>query len=276
MNALVASDGTRLAVRDYGGPADARGVVLVHGLASNLAIWDRTGPALAKRFRVLAYDQRSHGRSQDATEYSYELLAADCARVADLVRDPVLVGHSWGASVVLHCAAAQSSVRGVVCVDGGVFDWQSMGRSWEETEALLTPPHIEGPAAAVLQRLRDQSALPWEAAEPVVRRSFVIGEDGVMRRRTPVPEHMKIVRTMWEDRLLDVHARIRCPVLLVLARGTGEETARRFTAAKDDAAARVLRANPQVRLEWIDSVHDVPLAKPDELTRLIARFAAAT
>jgi pimeloyl-ACP methyl ester carboxylesterase len=267
----VASDGTRLALLDHGGPVDGRGIVLVHGLASNVHIWDLVGPRLATRFRVVAYDQRSHGGSDDAAGFSFDALARDCLEVAGMLRDPIVVGHSWGASVALHAAAADPACAGVVCVDGGVFDWQAMGMDWPTTERLLTPPQIEGPEASVLDLLRAHTELPWDAAERVVRRSFVTGVDGIMRRRTPIPEHMKIVRSMWEDRLNEVHARVRCPVLFVLARN---EAGGHLAGAKEAAVAEVQEANPRVEVEWIDSVHDVPLAEPAELADRIARFAS--
>jgi pimeloyl-ACP methyl ester carboxylesterase len=240
-----------------------------------VAIWNLVGPRLARSYRVVAYDQRGHGGSDDAADLSFEALAADCAAVAARVHDPVVVGHSWGASVVLHCAAAHD-VRGVVCVDGGVIDMQADGRDWPTTERLLTPPHIEGREEDVVARLRSYSQLPWDAAEAVVRRSFRTGPDGIMRRRTPVAEHMKIVRHMWEDPLTAVHAAVACPVLVVLAQSeAGDERARSFLAAKQVAADALVAANARVTIEWIESIHDVPLAHPDELTRMIERFAAA-
>ena len=268
--AFVTPEGARLALRDYGGPANARGIVLVHGLASNVAIWDLVGPRLAESHRVVAYDQRGHGRSADTSDYSFDALAGDCAAVAAqfIGRDPVLVGHSWGASVVLHCAA-RHPCAGVVCVDGGVYDWQGAGRSWEDTERMLMPPHIEGPADKILERLRQYSQLPWDAAERVVRRSFVVGDDGIMRRRTPIPEHMKIVRHMWEDKLSETYAAIDRPILLVPAR-SAEPNA--FTAAKESAIAQIAQRNPHVRVHWIESIHDVPLFKPDELASAIDEF----
>jgi hypothetical protein len=133
------------------------------------------------------------------------------------------------------------------------------------------PPHIEGPAPEVLAMLERHSQLDWTVAEPVVRRSFVVGDDGIMRRRTPVGEHMKIVRHMWEDKLAETYAAIARPILLVPARSA---TPSAFTEAKESAIAGAQRLNPRVRVEWIESIHDVPLADPDRLSRLIARFAA--
>ncbi len=267
---FVTPEGARLALRDYGGPANARGIVLVHGLASNVEIWSLVGPPLPETFRVVAYDQRGHGHSADTDDYSFRALASDCAAVAATLREPVVVGHSWGASVVLHCAALHP-VAGVVCVDGGVFDFQGAGRSWEDTERMLMPPHIEGPASEVLAMLKQYSQLDWEVSEPVVQRTFVTGEDGIMRRRTPIPNHMKIVRHMWEDNLAETYAATTCPILLVPARGAAPSP---FTEAKESAIARARQLSARVRVEWIESIHDVPLARADELTHLIARFAA--
>jgi pimeloyl-ACP methyl ester carboxylesterase len=239
-------------------------------LASNVEIWNLVGPRLARSFRVLAYDQRGHGHSADTDDSSFRALASDCAAVAATLREAVVVGHSWGASVVLHCAAS-SPAAGVVCVDGGVFDFQGAGRSWEDTERMLMPPHIEGPAPEVLAMLKRYSQLDWDVAEPVVQRTFVTGEDGIMRRRTPIPEHMKIVRHMWEDDLSKTYAAITCPILLVPARAAAPSP---FTDAKESAITAAQRLNPRVRVEWIESIHDVPLAAPDELAHLIAAFAA--
>lgn len=80
-----------------------RTAVLVHGITGWWKTWWRVGPALAERgWRVIAVDQRAHGRSD----------AGDIATIDDLVDDleaaiethaspPIdaLVGHSLGAVV---------------------------------------------------------------------------------------------------------------------------------------------------------------------------------
>src|SRR5215510_6504983 len=103
----VAPDVTLHAERYEGDPA-LMPFVLVHGLASNLRLWDGVAEHLhAAGHTVIALDQRGHGRS-DAPDAGYEIDTA----VADLLalietlglERPLLVGQSWGGSVVLELA----------------------------------------------------------------------------------------------------------------------------------------------------------------------------
>lgn len=57
--------GVRLSVRDWGG--DGAGVLLLHGLAGHCGEWDGLARSLRRDgYRVLALDQRGHGRSERA------------------------------------------------------------------------------------------------------------------------------------------------------------------------------------------------------------------
>ena len=271
---VVHSGNVELTVRDTGnGPA----LVLVHGLASNLRIWDLVVERLAPSFRIVRYDQRSHGLSADADrDFAFADLAADLRGLVDALGldRPVIVGHSWGASVALEYAE-RHDCRGVVCVDGGVFDMQGMGATWETTEEMLRPPRLIGPAEKVLARIKkEQSFLPWDALEPVVLRSRVTGEDGLTRPRLRFEDHMTIVRRVWEHRTWDLYERVPCPLMLVLARGVERNPREQgFVAAKQLAVDQVTTRRPDARIEWLESVHDVPLANPDELSSLIEDFA---
>src|SRR2546422_9113536 len=83
-------------------------LVLVHGLGGNLAGWHLTMvPELQQHYRVTTYDLRGHGRS-DAPRSGYTTgeMAEDLRAIMDAlhVRPARIVGHSWGADVVLHFA----------------------------------------------------------------------------------------------------------------------------------------------------------------------------
>src|SRR5437016_10619090 len=94
--------GVRLYVERRPGEPSGSSFVLVHGLASNLRLWDGVAEDLhARGHMVVALDQRGHGRS-DAPEGGYDLgtaVADLAALVAALGLDrPILVGQSWGAT----------------------------------------------------------------------------------------------------------------------------------------------------------------------------------
>ena len=81
-------------------------VIFVHGYTANLAEWNVVWDGLlARGFRVIAFDQRGHGRSTlGADGIGSEPMAADLAaamRHFD-IRDGVLVGHSMGGFVTIR------------------------------------------------------------------------------------------------------------------------------------------------------------------------------
>lgn len=45
------------------GPSEAPPILLLHGLYDRWETWEPVVPALAERFRVIAFDMRGHGRS---------------------------------------------------------------------------------------------------------------------------------------------------------------------------------------------------------------------
>src|SRR3990172_3014382 len=73
-----------------------------HSLACNSAMWGGQAELLAKRFKVLRYDTRGHGRSDaPAGPYTLELLADDAKGLLDAlgVREAHWIGISMGAMI---------------------------------------------------------------------------------------------------------------------------------------------------------------------------------
>ena len=101
-----APDGTRLAVYEWG-KATGPEVVLVHGFAQCHLCFEPQIPALAAHCRVVAFDFRGHGASEQpadpAAYQGHRVWADDLAAVmaAKGLKRPVLVG--WlKAPVVVH------------------------------------------------------------------------------------------------------------------------------------------------------------------------------
>ncbi|WP_102417789.1 alpha/beta fold hydrolase [Mycobacterium sp. 4858] len=81
-------------------------VLLVHGYTANVLEWNLVWDELqARGFRVIAFDQRGHGRSTLGSDgVGSQPMAADLAAVAEHfdLRDAVLVGHSMGGFVTIR------------------------------------------------------------------------------------------------------------------------------------------------------------------------------
>ncbi|MFD4258833.1 alpha/beta fold hydrolase [Streptomyces sp. NPDC058534] len=110
---VTAADGARIHVEVHG-PEGAPAVVLAHGWCCSTAFWAAQIRELAADHRVVAYDQRGHGRSPENPAYGTEPLADDLEAVLEATLAPgervVLAGHSMGGMTVM-AAATRSAVR---------------------------------------------------------------------------------------------------------------------------------------------------------------------
>src|SRR5690606_17973097 len=87
---------------------------------------------------------------------------------------PILVGHSWGASVALEYAArfaiGPRAPAGIVLVDGGMIQMNTLpGVTWEEMRERLTPPRLAGmPLEKFLNMLRRPRG-SWQPGEAAIQ-----------------------------------------------------------------------------------------------------------
>ncbi|MFJ2831512.1 alpha/beta fold hydrolase [Streptomyces sp. NPDC087263] len=109
----VSADGSRLHVEVHG-VEGAPAVVLVHGWTCSTAFWAAQIRDLAVDHRVIAYDQRGHGRSPASDACGTDTLADDLEAVLAATLAPgekaVLVGHSMG-GMTLMAASARPRLR---------------------------------------------------------------------------------------------------------------------------------------------------------------------
>ncbi|WP_418957528.1 alpha/beta fold hydrolase [Streptomyces tritici] len=107
----VSADGSRIHVELYG-PEGAPAVVLAHGWTCSIGFWSEQIRALSADHRVIAYDQRGHGRSPvpaGAAGYSTQALADDLEAVLAAALAPgekaVVAGHSMGGMTIMAASA---------------------------------------------------------------------------------------------------------------------------------------------------------------------------
>ncbi|MFD5854878.1 alpha/beta fold hydrolase [Streptomyces chartreusis] len=108
---VVSADGARLHVEVHGrvDDPDVPAVVLAHGWACSTAFWAAQIRELAVDHRVIAYDQRGHGRSPASPACTADALADDLEAVLTETLAPgekaVIAGHSMGGMTVMAAAA---------------------------------------------------------------------------------------------------------------------------------------------------------------------------
>lgn len=277
-NRTIRTGDIPLDARVVDGPSrDAPTLVLHHGLASSQHIWDLMLPTLTRRFRVVTFDARGHGRSGKPTSgYGFDRTVGDTLAVirATRSRTPILVGHSWGAMVALELAARHpSAVRGTVLIDGGITRMREGFANWAEARTALAPPHLAGTPVeefrAMIPMFFGDAVDVTSEVEEIVLAVMRVGVDGRIRPRLSRANHLRILHAIWEQDPASLHARLRAPALAVLARG-GDPA----WDARRHAAVRTLRAaGAPTRVTWIDGIHDLPLQHPRVLAQRISAFA---
>ncbi|MCH7576565.1 MAG: alpha/beta hydrolase [Chloroflexi bacterium] len=280
-NQFVELRGLRFHYRDWGGSGQP--LVLLHGLASNSLIWKLVAPLLARRFRVLALDQRGHGPSDKPDDgYDFQSITGDLQAFIEALslERPALVGHSWGANVALQFAAERpDDVSWLALVDGGFLEISAFpGMTWERTLEMMSPPPLAGlKLKTFLQGARNWPGLGsvWnDDVQEIVLANFRIDEDETIHPHLSRENHLKILRSLWEQKPSALWPHLRCPALLIPAASDHQDS--RTTSWMDHKRKAIALAEehaPTVRVVWLeDTIHDVPLQRPRELMEAIDGF----
>ncbi|WP_316524835.1 alpha/beta fold hydrolase [Kitasatospora brasiliensis] len=277
------ADGVRLYVEVHGRPG-APTVVLSHGWTCSTAFWAPVIRELADRYRVVAYDQRGHGRSEippSRARYSTRALAEDLsavlARTVPAGERAVLAGHSMGGMTIMAAGGrpevAERTAAAVLISTGP-------GELVEELTVL--PPAVRARGLRrFLHRQLLRSRMPLGPVSPVTRVALKYATMGPGSPAGQVEATARIVhacptavRANWAAVLdrLDVHAglaRLAAPTAVVV--GTGDRLtppvhAHRIVAELQD---------PQGLLLLPGVGHMSPLERPVEVAAEIHRMAWA-
>jgi pimeloyl-ACP methyl ester carboxylesterase len=274
---VIGADGVRLATRTLSGPADGPAFVLHHGLASSQHIWDLMVPPLARDSTVVTFDARGHGQSgKPSSGYGFDHTVGDTVAVLKATRrkQRILIGHSWGAMVALEVAARKpSSVSGVVLIDGGVGTMRDGFASWAEAREALAPPQLAGMPADEFRAMIPQFFGDTVEVTPhvidIVMSVVRVDATGKIRPRLTRANHMRILRAIWEQDPVAMHAGLRVPALAILA-ASGEQA---WDARKREGVTAVRAAGAKTKVAWIEGIHDLPLQHPRELAKRIRAFS---
>jgi pimeloyl-ACP methyl ester carboxylesterase len=238
-------------------------LVLLHGLSSHAHTWDRFAPAVADSFRVLALDQRGHGETDWAEQYSTRLMAADLDAFVDALglRTFALIGHSMGACNAYYFAANHPErVERLVIGD---FGPDTVGSS------------AGGQVAARIQAAASASfATPEEAVQLAITQNPRADEADVRNRVSAnlkqrddgswvwrydaagLAAHGPAARMPTREEQWQLVARLTCPTLLV--RGAESDI------LQPETAERMVEVIPNCKLVEVERAgHSIPLDNPN-------------
>jgi pimeloyl-ACP methyl ester carboxylesterase len=261
-------------------------VILAHGFSLDQSTWSEVWPVLAERFRVVTFDQRSHGLSAPAEHGDLTLrsIGRDLGAVVEAVagdRRVVIVGHSMGGIAALALAEQRPElvaerVAGVVFVGAAASDLLR-GAMGSVTGALRpriaslmgAPQRVDRLRKAVLRSPGDLSGIVArltqfgpDAPPEVVH--HIVGLAGRARSEVWTTGLAELMEADFGHAV----ARITMPSLVIV----GEHD--RVTPPA--SAVELAGALPEGRLVVLEGVGHVPmLERPERLALEIGTFAKA-
>lgn len=208
--------GARIRYTDTGGTGPA--VVLIHGFASSLNVWNTVLPALTPKHRVLALDLKGFGWS-DRPEGDYSPMA-QARLVLDLMRQrgidqATIVAHSWGSSVALMAAMlAPRRITRLALYDAWVYE--------EQLPTFFTWARADGLGEFLFgtfyrQRPEDRVPLAFYN-KSMVTQAFIDDVEEQLRRPGTTAAALEAARGQMFYRWQHLYPKIQQPTLLLWGR----------------------------------------------------------
>ena len=247
----------RLEALDFGG--DGPGALLLHGLAGTAAEWEETASWLSGTHRVVALDQRGHGRSERRpADTSREAFVEDAvAAIDELALAPaVLIGQSLGGHTAFLVAAKRPDlVRALVIAEASPAE-QDAGQPDEIRKLLSAWPVFPSREAA-------QEFFGDTPAGRAWARNLDEAEDG-LRPAFEIDVMVEAIAAATDSRW-DDWRHIQAPTLIVRGeRGDLPEV----------EAAEMAHALPAAEFVTLPGGHDVHLDAPKAWRGAVEGFLA--
>lgn len=253
---------TALHVHRYGPPGPAQ-VLAIHGLTGHGQRWEALSNAELSDIALAAPDLLGHGRSSWSAPWTFD---ANTAALADLIDGDgagpvVVVGHSFGAAVGLHLAAARPDlVSALVLLDPAI----GLDGAWmaQIADAMLGSPDYTDRAEARAEKSSgswgdvDDAQLDAELDEHLIALP-----NGRVGWRISIPAMM----SYWSELARDI---VVPPNGIATTLVRAAHTSPPYVS--DELVNRLAqRPGGRFTLEELDCNHMVPQAKPVETAKLI-------
>jgi pimeloyl-ACP methyl ester carboxylesterase len=197
------------------GREDASLVVLTHGATADHTMFDDLAPALAQRYRVLAWDVPGHGLSQPLpTDFGMDRLVEDELALLDIVgaRAAVLVGQSMGGNLAQEIVFRDPErVAALVLIDC-TDNFQKLSAVEKMSLASAGPIFALYPFKTLKRQSADASADTPRARERIA---------AMMDRVTDKKSFVEILMRTTDVLHYEPDFHVPCPLLMLLGEHDG-------------------------------------------------------
>jgi esterase len=248
--------------QEYGA---GRPLVILHGLLGSLDNWHTLSRKFADSFRVLAVDQRNHGRSPHSEIFTYGSLAQDVTDLLDHLNIPsaFVLGHSMGGKTAMHCALTHPDrVQKLIVVDIAPRKYPHLHD--EILEALLS---IDLSAANTRQQVDEELAkrTPDVAERQFLMKNLARDSAGAFTWKA----NLHAIRRNYAEiarEIVSEHPYVG-PALFIKAK--------RASYILDSDAPLIKKVFPNASIVGVDSGHWIHAEAPTVFADLVMKFLEA-
>ena len=258
-NRMVDVGGLDLHCRVDGKPG-AHWLVFSNSLMTNLYMWDAQVAALEGDYRILRYDQRGHGDSDEPRDpCDFDVLAADLIRLMDdhNIGHATLIGISMGAATVLRAAQTEPGrVRSLVLCDGQAATPAGGAAAWDERIALAN--------SAGMQALVEPTVNRWFLPDFVAKNSLELNHVRGMIQSTPMDGFVSCVRALQNYDFRERLHKMYMPTQLIAGAADGNTPT---------AMRQIAETMPHAKFTEIAAAGHLPcIEQPDAFNAVLKAF----
>ncbi len=240
------------------GAGTAPVLMLSNSLGTNLHMWDKQVPALAKRFRVVRYDTRGHGKtSAPSFPYTVGMLGQDAIALMDALKLPKVrfCGLSMGGMIGMWLARNVPSriEQLVLCNTAAKF---GMPEVWNQRVATVRASGMKVITDAVIERwfTKEFRQTSPKDIEPIVEMLHTTKAEGYAGNCAAIRD----VDQRWPI------SDITTPTLVI--------GGKLDPATPYEAAELIAKRIPGAKLVGLDAAHLSNIEQPDAFTKALDGF----
>jgi len=170
----------------------------------------------------------------------------------------------------------------LVLVDGAT-NQLSARPGWSREQAIkdLAPPRFAGtPRESFLSYYRNSPlGGQWSPElEESVLNIVQLRDDDTVAPHLDYENHLQIISAMWDQSTFDLYRKVRCPITLIVAdQEPMNDAMKEFMNMRKQGIAHIQEVQSDVRIVMMqNTMHDIPLQRPEELAELIVKVGATT
>lgn len=240
------------------GADDAPVLMFSNSLGTNLHMWDKQVPSLAKRFRVVRYDTRGHGNTDAPSgPYTFTMLGQDALALMDALKLPKVrfCGLSMGGMIGmwLACHAPERIAQLVLCNTAAKF---GMPEVWNQRIVTVRASGMKAITDSVIERwfTKDFRAKSPAEIEPIVNMLHTTKPEGYAGNCAAIRD----VDQRWPIRAIEA------PTLVI--------GGRHDPATPYEAAQLIASRIPGAKLVGLDAAHLSNIEQPEAFAGALEDF----